>query len=158
WGWYDFAAFWCSYGFSVGVWSVGSSMVAMGLNSWQSIICVFMSYLLSAIAIAWHSRIGAEWRFGFPVESRVTWGMYGSFFPIIIRLVVGQIWTAVLMVPGGYFMSILFRCLFGSAWHDLPNTIPKSQGIILQRLVGFIIYTIVTAPLLMLRPHHMCRL
>lgn len=35
WGWYDFAAFWWSYGFSVGVWSVGSSMVAMGLNSWQ---------------------------------------------------------------------------------------------------------------------------
>ena len=38
WGWYDFAAFWWSYGFSVGVWSVGSSMVAMGLNSWQ---CMF---------------------------------------------------------------------------------------------------------------------
>lgn len=35
WGWYDFAAFWWSYGFSVGVWSVGSSMVAMGLNAWQ---------------------------------------------------------------------------------------------------------------------------
>lgn len=33
WGWYDFAAFWWSYGFSVGVWSVGSSMVAMGLNA-----------------------------------------------------------------------------------------------------------------------------
>lgn len=29
------AAFWWSYGFSVGVWSVGSSMVAMGLNAWQ---------------------------------------------------------------------------------------------------------------------------
>jgi nucleobase:cation symporter-1, NCS1 family len=35
WGWYDYAAFWWSYGFSVGVWSVGSSMVAMGLSAWQ---------------------------------------------------------------------------------------------------------------------------
>jgi hypothetical protein len=35
WGWYDYAAFWWSYGFSTGVWSVGSSMVAMGLNAWQ---------------------------------------------------------------------------------------------------------------------------
>lgn len=35
WGWYDFAAFWWSYGFSVGVWSVGSSMVSVGLNAWQ---------------------------------------------------------------------------------------------------------------------------
>tara|TARA_R110002003_G_scaffold1110_2_gene22369 strand:- start:3510 stop:5021 length:1512 start_codon:yes stop_codon:yes gene_type:complete len=128
------------------------------LTQETAIICVFISHLLGAIAIAWHSRIGAKWHFGFPVESRVTWGMYGSFFPIIIRLVVGQIWTAVLMVQGGYFMSILFRCIFGSAWHDIPNTIPKSQGITVQRLVGFVIYTIVTAPLLLLRPHHMRRL
>jgi NCS1 family nucleobase:cation symporter-1 len=35
WGWYDYAAFWWSYGFSTGVWSVGSSMVAAGLNAWQ---------------------------------------------------------------------------------------------------------------------------
>ncbi|KAF2679127.1 uracil permease-like protein [Lentithecium fluviatile CBS 122367] len=158
WGWYDFSAFWWSYGFSVGVWSVGSSMVAMGLNSWQSIICVFVSHLLGAIAISWHSLIGAKWHFGFPVESRVVWGMYGSFFPIIIRLLVGQIWTSVLMMQGGYFLSILLRCIFGSAWHDVPNTIPISVGVTVQQLVGFILYTIVTAPLLCLRPHHMRRL
>lgn len=35
WGWYDYAAFWWSYGFSTGVWSVGSSMISMGLNAWQ---------------------------------------------------------------------------------------------------------------------------
>jgi NCS1 family nucleobase:cation symporter-1 len=35
WAWYDYAAFWWSYGFSTGVWSVGSSMVAMGLTTWQ---------------------------------------------------------------------------------------------------------------------------
>lgn len=86
------------------------------------------------------------------------WGMYGSFFPIIIRLLVGQIWTSVLMMQGGYFMSILFRCIFGSAWHDLENTIPEKIGVTIQQLVGFILYTVVTAPLLLLRPSHMRRL
>jgi NCS1 family nucleobase:cation symporter-1 len=114
--------------------------------------------MLGAIAIAWHSRIGAKWHFGFPVESHVMWGMYGSFFPIVIRLLVGQIWTAVLMMQGGYFLSILFRCIFGSAWHDMKNTIPESQGVTVQQIVGFILYTIITAPLLLLRPHHMRRL
>ncbi|ORY01441.1 permease for cytosine/purines, uracil, thiamine, allantoin-domain-containing protein [Clohesyomyces aquaticus] len=103
WGWHDFAAFWWSYGFSVG-------------------------------------------------------GMYGSFFPITIRLLVGQIWNSVLMMQGGYFLSILLRCIFGSAWHDLKNTIPKSQGITVQQLVAFILYTLITAPLLLLRPSHMRRL
>jgi NCS1 family nucleobase:cation symporter-1 len=44
WGWYDYAAFWWSYGFSVGVWSVGSSMVAMGLNAWQGNSRVAISF------------------------------------------------------------------------------------------------------------------
>ena len=38
WGWWDFTAFWWSYGFSVGVWSVGSSMVSVGLNAWQCML------------------------------------------------------------------------------------------------------------------------
>lgn len=84
--------------------------------------------------------------------------MYGSFFPIIIRLLVGQIWTSVLMMQGGYFLSILFRCIFGHKWHDLPNTIPESVGVTVQQLVGFILYTIITAPLLALRPRHMRKL
>ena len=84
--------------------------------------------------------------------------MYGSFFPIIIRLLVGQIWTSVLMMQGGYFLSILFRCIFGHKWHGLPNTIPESVGVTVQQLVGFILYTIITAPLLALRPRHMRKL
>jgi NCS1 family nucleobase:cation symporter-1 len=86
------------------------------------------------------------------------WGMYGSFFPIIIRLLVGQIWTAVLMMQGGYFLSIFLRCVFGHHWHDLANTIPKSMGVTVQQLLGFILFAIVTAPFLALRPHQMRRL
>jgi NCS1 family nucleobase:cation symporter-1 len=86
------------------------------------------------------------------------WGMYGSFFPIVIRLLVGQIWTAVLMMQGGYFLSIFFRCVFGNHWYHLENTIPKSMGITVQQLVGFVLFAIVTAPFLCLRPHQMRRL
>lgn len=84
--------------------------------------------------------------------------MYGSFFPIVIRLLVGQIWTAVLMMQGGYFLSIFFRCVFGHHWHDLANTIPESQGVTVKQLLGFILFAIVTAPFLALRPHQMRRL
>ena len=84
--------------------------------------------------------------------------MYGSFFPIVIRLLVGQIWTAVLMMQGGYFLSIFLRCIFGHHWDDLTNTIPKSQGVSVQQLIGFVLFAIVTAPFLALRPHQMRRL
>jgi len=35
WTWRNYASFWWSYGFSVGVWSVGSSLIAVGMSSWQ---------------------------------------------------------------------------------------------------------------------------
>lgn len=38
WTWRSYAAFWWSYGFSTGVWTVGSSLIAVGLNSWQGTI------------------------------------------------------------------------------------------------------------------------
>ncbi|EXJ96161.1 hypothetical protein A1O1_01287 [Capronia coronata CBS 617.96] len=148
WAWYDFAAFWWSYGFSVGVWSVGSSMVALGLTWYEAIICVFISHTLGAIGIAYHSRTGARWHCGFPVECRVSWGMYASYFPVFVRLLVGCIWNAVNTLEGGYFTSIFLRCLFGHKWNNLTSSIPASADITVQELVGFILFVVITAPLL----------
>lgn len=46
WNWKNYAMFWWSYGFSCGVWTVGSSLIAIGLNWWQGNfldICLFKS-------------------------------------------------------------------------------------------------------------------
>lgn len=84
--------------------------------------------------------------------------MFGSFFPIIVRLLVGTIWASVLMMQAGYFLSIILRCIFGSAWHDLHDPIPKSMDVTIQNLIGFILFAILSAPLLAIPPHHMRRL
>ncbi|KAI9739697.1 MAG: hypothetical protein M1834_006416 [Cirrosporium novae-zelandiae] len=148
WAWYDFAAFWWSYGFSIGVWSLGSSMIALGLTWWQAIICVFISHTLGAIGIAFHSRLGAKYHFGFPVECRITWGLRGSYFPVFVRLLVGTIWNGVNTLEGGYFMAILLRCIFGKRYYNMYNSFSPGADITVQELVGFIIFMVITAPIL----------
>lgn len=37
WTWKNYAMFWWSYGFSCGVWTIGSSLISIGLNYWQGI-------------------------------------------------------------------------------------------------------------------------
>ena len=145
-----------------------------------AIICVFISHTLGAIAISLHSRAGAKWHFGFPVECRVSWGMYASFFPIAVRLLVGLIWNAVQCLQGGFFTSILLRCIFGYKWHNIPAGFPASADITVQRLVGkcpkkrkkercptnsyvpffsgMILFVFLTSPLLYLPPSKMRRL
>lgn len=47
----------------------------------------------------------------------------------------------------GQFISIVLRCIF-SGWSKIPNTIPVSQGITVQELVGFVLAFLVTMPFL----------
>ncbi|KAL1306806.1 hypothetical protein AAFC00_005463 [Neodothiora populina] len=148
WHWYDYAMFWWSYGFSTGVWSAGSSMIAIGLNWWQAIICVFIAHLLGAIGMVMHSRSAAVYHFGFPVSQRVPWGMIGAYFPVLVRVLVGTIWVGVQIAQGGFFTAVLLRAIFGHSFANLTSSIPKSSDITVQQLIGVLLFWILSLPLL----------
>jgi NCS1 family nucleobase:cation symporter-1 len=86
WSWYSYAAFWCVYGINPGTWNVGSALITTGLQPWQAVICIFFGYFFGAVGVVLHSRSASVYHFGFPVESRMPWGLRGSYFPIILRV------------------------------------------------------------------------
>ncbi|RDW85553.1 hypothetical protein BP5796_03878 [Coleophoma crateriformis] len=148
WAWYDYAAFWWAYGFSPGVWSVGSSLISVGLTSWQALICVFIGYSLGALGVVLHSRSAATYHFGFPVESRIPWGLRAAYFPVLVRVMTATIWVGISLTQGGYFVAVLLRCIFGHRFSDIPNHIPTSAGITTQQLIGLVIIWFGSLPLL----------
>lgn len=127
-------------GFSTGVWTAGSSLVALGMTSWQAVICIFISHFLGAVGMVMHSRSSAVYHFGFPVACRIPWGLVGGYFPVFVRVLVGTIWVGVQIVQGGYFTAVLFRAVFGNGFRDLPNHIPASQYITVQELIGMLVF------------------
>ncbi|GFZ48344.1 hypothetical protein JCM24511_06092 [Saitozyma sp. JCM 24511] len=140
WGWINYFFLWWSYGFSTecraGVWTIGSSMIASGLTAWQAIICVFIAHLLGAIAIVVNSRFGATYHIGYPVFQRISFGVYGSLFPVLLRSGTGLVWVGVQIYQGGKFTSVIIRCIFGNGWKNIPNTIPASSLITTTDLAG----------------------
>jgi nucleobase:cation symporter-1, NCS1 family len=50
WAWYNYFVFYFVLGF--GNWTLGSTMVGIGLNWWQSILTIFLSQLISSIAVS----------------------------------------------------------------------------------------------------------
>ncbi|KAK6077882.1 allantoin transport [Seiridium cupressi] len=148
WGWWDYAAFWWSYGFSTGVWTAGSSLVSLGMTWWQAIICIFVSHFLGAVGMVMHSRSSATYHFGFPVACRIPWGLCGAYFPVLVRVIVGTIWVGVQIAQGGYFVAVLFRAVFGKGFANMTNTIPATQYITAQQLIGVIVFWFCTLPLL----------
>ncbi|OAA61960.1 allantoin [Niveomyces insectorum RCEF 264] len=144
----DYAGFWTSYGISPGTWNVGSALIAVGLQPYQAVICLFVGYLFGGIGAVLHSRSAAVYHIGFPVESRVTFGLRGAYFPIVIRVMTALIWTGVSVVQGGYHTAVVLRCIFGDSFWRMHNTIPARAGITLPNFVGLIVYWILTFPLL----------
>ncbi|KAJ5986045.1 hypothetical protein N7451_010410 [Penicillium sp. IBT 35674x] len=85
WRWYDYAAFWWSYGFVPGSWYIAASLLAIGLTPGQSLGCIFLGYFLGAVGVVLHLRSAAVYHFGFLVETRIAWGLRGAYFLVIVR-------------------------------------------------------------------------
>jgi NCS1 family nucleobase:cation symporter-1 len=49
WKWWNYAVFYFTIGF--GNWTLGSTMIGIGLNWWQSILTIFLSQLISSLAV-----------------------------------------------------------------------------------------------------------
>lgn len=95
-----------------------------------------------------HSRSAAVYHFGFPVASRVSWGMYGGLFPVFVRTLVGTVWNGIQLIQGGYFTSVLLACIIGKPFLNMHNPIPASADITIQQLIGLLLFFFGTLPLL----------
>lgn len=82
-------------------WMISSSMIVDGLSWWQSWICVWIGYFIAASFVCLTGRIGAVYHISFPVTARASFGIWGSFWPVLNRVVMAMIWYGVQGYIGG---------------------------------------------------------
>lgn len=90
WGPWNFVAFWIADSFNINTWMISSSMIVGGLSWWQAWLCVWIGYAIAACFICMTGRIGAVYHIGFPVVSRSSFGIWGSFWPVFNRAAMGK--------------------------------------------------------------------
>ena len=76
-------------------WTLGSTMIGIGLNWYQSILVIFAGQLIASIFKAINSRCGAVYHLGYPVISRSVFGMYGAYYVVFARAVLALIYYAI---------------------------------------------------------------
>jgi len=79
----------------VGNWTIGSSMIGIGLNWYQAIIVIFLSQLISSMAQFAAARVGSVYHIGFPVVARSVFGMWGALYFCGARAALAIIWFGV---------------------------------------------------------------
>lgn len=93
WRWWNFVTFYL--GLSFGNWTLGSTMVGIGLNWWQSILVIFASQFISSVAMFFNSRCASVYHIGYPVVARSVFGMWGSYYFVGARAALAVIWYGV---------------------------------------------------------------
>ncbi|OAL39996.1 hypothetical protein AYO20_00909 [Fonsecaea nubica] len=101
WGWYNFMNLWISASFNVNTWQLAGSYVAAGLAWWQGWLCIWAGYILTGIFVSLGGRMGAMYHISFPVAIRSSFGIYGSIWPVLNRIVLAIIWYSVQGWIGG---------------------------------------------------------
>lgn len=153
WRWQNYVSFY--WALSFGNWTLGSTMVGLGLNWWESIIVIFVSQVISSIAMFFNSRCASAYHIGYPVVARSVFGMWGSFYVVAARACLAIIWYGVQLYSGSSFVSVMLRCVFGPLYVNIPNAIPASMGITTAGMLSFFLFWCVHFPFCALRPYQL---
>ncbi|KAI1624809.1 NCS1 family nucleobase:cation symporter-1 [Exophiala viscosa] len=151
WDSWAFVSYWAVAQLSISNFSQAASLVAIGLSVWQAMIAVILGRIITAIVAVYNGAIGAEWHIGFPVLSRAVWGIYGSYVPIIQRIVLAFTWFSVQAWFGGLCVTSLLSAL-SSTFQNMNNTLPLSANLTTKELIGWVVYNIISIPILYVRP------
>ncbi|KAJ5083314.1 hypothetical protein N7456_012741 [Penicillium angulare] len=154
WGWLNFVAFWIADSLNVNTWMISSSMIVDGLSWWQSWLCVWIGYTLAALFVCLIGRIAAIYRIPFAVTNRASFGVWGSFWPILNRAGMAVIWYGVQTYLGGNFATneesqqTKFKTAIWPSYANLPNSMPASAGVTTKQFVSFFLFWLGSLPAL----------
>ncbi|KAH8674590.1 permease for cytosine/purines, uracil, thiamine, allantoin-domain-containing protein [Tricladium varicosporioides] len=147
-----YVSYWISGAVCASFWSMGSSAIANGLTAGQAIGAMLVGGVISAI-IAWLcGRPGIKYHLGFPMMSRVTFGMFGSYFIVVLKCFTNFLYCGIQTYWGGLAVHVILAAVFPS-FHRMKNTLPASANITTADLTGTIIYICFFVPLLLIKPY-----
>ncbi|KAH7017087.1 permease for cytosine/purines, uracil, thiamine, allantoin-domain-containing protein [Ilyonectria destructans] len=110
--------------FGTAGWNVAASLIAIGLTWQQAFIsCVLGSFIIAVVVIGM-VRAGARYHIGYPV----------------------------LTFYGANLLSTCLRCIFGSHWENLANTLPESVHVSSKTLLCFFLVWLLQLPLCFIHP------
>lgn len=151
WGFWNFVAFWIADSFNINTWQIAATGVTAGLAWWHVWITVWLGYGIVGIFIVVMGRIGSAYHLAFPVISRSSFGVFGSYWPVFNRAGMACIWYGVQSWLGGQCVQLMIRAIWPQAV-NIPNGIPSS-GTTTFEFMCFFLFSLCSLPALWFPVH-----
>ncbi|EYE96758.1 nucleobase cation symporter-1 family protein [Aspergillus ruber CBS 135680] len=153
WGFWTFHNFWILINSNISTYMTGSSLIANGLTWWQAIVAIVVGNLLVVVFVVLNSLPGAYYHLGFPVVNRYVWGLYGSQFVLWNRILLSLVWYAFQAWIGGECIYVCLQAIWPSLETRIPNHMPPSTGMTTANFVSYIVFTVISLPMIYIKPH-----
>ncbi|KAH7027208.1 thiamine transporter [Microdochium trichocladiopsis] len=155
WGFWMYHNFWLLINCNIATYLTGSALIPLGLTWWQAIIAIVIGNIIGTVVVVANSIPGNTYRIGFPVFSRVAWGMWGSQFTILNRIFLSFIWYGFTSWVGGQCLQVVLLSWDPLLEDHIPNTMPEETGMTTAQFVSYVIFCVISLPLLWIRPERL---
>ncbi|RDB26775.1 Allantoin permease [Hypsizygus marmoreus] len=146
-----FVFFWLSTTINIAEWSGASASLALGLTVGQAIAVNAISTIIICIALVVNGHGGGKWHIPFAVINRGAWGIRGSWFSLLNRIILSCCWYGVQGWFGGQMVKVMIGAVWPSFYH-MKNTFGPEAGMKTNEFVSFIIFWLISCPIFLLRP------
>ncbi|KAK8113350.1 NCS1 nucleoside transporter family protein [Apiospora sp. TS-2023a] len=153
WVFSTFSNSWLLTNINISTYLTGSALIPLGLTWWQAIVCIVIGNLLSAFFCVLNSLPGAYYNLGFPVVSRMVWGMWGSQFAIWNRIFLSLVWYGFTAWIGGECVYVILQSWDPNLDQHIPNILAESTSTTSAYFVSYVIFMLISAPFAWIRPH-----
>lgn len=154
WGFLNFVCFWLADSFNVNTWQIAATGVEAGMNCWMTWLTVWLGYGFVAGFIVLSSRVGTYYHTSFPVSCRSSFGIWGSLWPVINRVVMACVWFGVQSSIGGNCVQLMLKAIFGNDLDTRIKDTIHSDAIDSFGLLSFFVFWICQLPFIYLHPHN----
>src|SRR5687767_10968499 len=84
WGLWHYAALWVGMSVCIPTYMLAASMIAAGLNWWQSLAIIFLGNAIVLVPMLVTGHAGTRYGIPFPVFARASYGVRGAHLPAIL--------------------------------------------------------------------------
>ena len=142
-----FAALWIGMCLCIPTYTLASSMIALGMNWWESVLAIFTGSVIVLSAILLVSHAGTKYGIPYPVFARLWFGTRGAHVPSLARALIAAGWFGINSWFGGQALDAI-----------LSTVLPAWRGFGAHLAFAFAIFWLINVAIAMRGPQAIGRL
>lgn len=153
WAWFNFVFFWIADSFNVNTWQIAATGVAAGLSWYWVWVSVWLGYFITGCFVTLAARMGAFYHVSFPVAARSSFGVFGSIWPVINRVVMACVWYGVQSTIGGNCVRLMLESIFGTNLESRISSAGAQSTTTGLDMLAFFLFWAFSLPAIWFPPH-----